>query len=67
MTRAGTFPIRNCTLYKISLQGNDFVGISENIRDCDTKEINPVFSYAVTGQERIAHSQLSPLKQKWSA
>jgi hypothetical protein len=58
-------PSQNCAPYKISLLGNDLIEILENIEDYNTKETHPTYITAVTDEERIAATWLSPHKQQF--
>jgi len=61
-------PIYNCAPYKVTLARNEFVGLAENVSECEKREINPRYLQAVAAAQRASDRDrevLSPEKEQF--
>jgi hypothetical protein len=45
-----TVAVKNCSPVDLELQRNDFIGSVENVKECETREINPAYLNAIAKQ-----------------
>ena len=61
-------PVFNCAPYKVTVSRNEFVGLAENVSECEKRELNPKYLQAVAAAQRASDRDkevLSPAKERF--